>query len=344
MGWGEEGQGHLLKTSLRPTTLASLLALLGLGACVDGRDPTGLDLRGNVSLALAPSFAVEPSRAEVGRLTTARIVATDAPSGEVLVSVEQAIDPEKSEWFFDLVFQLRSARSYQVVVTVELVSDIVEWSGRGAPVTLAIGAEPVELKSITMLRGPLDNLDVTGVEVLDVPEALPEGVGGSANSSIQGGGAGAVVFFRTLTPEVLEVARDGTFRAIGPGTGLLEARAGAAADTAAIAVQVVPVEDGEIVAVSGGIDDSSSRLVPSLQDAAGAQAIATSLGAFEEALGSKRAARILDAITAAREALASYGDEATRYQDGPGLSLIGLVLDYTERVVLGGITASSRGN
>jgi hypothetical protein len=83
------------------------------------------------------------------------------------------------------------------------------------------------------------------------------------------------------------------------------------------------------------------RLAPALQDAAGAQAIVQSLGNFETAIESRRPAMIRDAITLARSALASYGTPEIRYQDGPELSLIELVLDFTEWVILGGIGSSS---
>ena len=72
-----------------------------------------------------------------------------------------------------------------------------------------------------------------------------------------------------------------------------------------------------------------------------AQAIVQSLGDFETAVTSRRPSRIQDAIAAARAALAAYGTPVIRYQDGPELSLIELVLDYTERVILAGIGAVS---
>lgn len=324
-----------------PRSLA-LLALVGAGACVDGRDPMGPDLSASMALAVAPSFAVAPTQAEVAVLSRARIVAVDRASSDTLGRVEQEIDPDAPEWFFDLVLTLPSGKTYQVDVSVELLSDIVEWSGRSQPFALAVGAAPVELKSIAMLRGPLDNLAVTDVQLSGVPGSLPEGVRGQASSTLSGGGEGAVVFYRSLTPTVLEVTRDGVYQAVAPGQGLIEARAGARADTAAIAIQAVPVEDEAVQSVSGGLDDSVTRLAPSLQDAAGAQAIVESLGDFEAAMGTKRASNIVNAIDAARKALASYGNETIRYQDGPELSLIELVLDYTERVVLSGLSAFSR--
>lgn len=334
---GEEG----LTADVR-WRLAPLFAVLALtAACVDGHDPVGPDLRSSRALAVLPMFAVEPTNEEVGVLSFARILATDSATGDVLGRVEKEIDPEASEWFFDLTVVLPSGNAVDVVVTVELLSDIVEWSGQADPIRVAPGADPVELKTVPLLRGPLDNLDVTRVELTDVPEIVAEGVRGQAASTMEGGGEGSRVFYTSLTPSLLEVTREGEFRAVAPGMARIEARAGAVADTAVVDIQLVPVEDGDVLAVSGGIDDSVSRLAPGLQDAAGAQAIVESLSAFDVALGSKRASQIIDAVAAAREALAAYGDETIRYQDGPELSLIELVLDYTERVVLEGINTLS---
>ncbi len=318
-----------------------LLALLGAGACVDGRDPTGLETSSSFAVAVVPSFAVSPTQAEVARLSRARIRAYDLESGEPMASLEQAIDPDAAEWAFDLTIPIQSARLYQVVVTVELSSDIVEWSGQAPPIRLAIGAEPTELKLITLLRGPLDNLGVSAVEMSHVPERLSEGDRGQAASSVQGGGAGSRVFYRSLTPLILEVSREGAYRAISPGEGRIEARAGAVADTGLVLVPEQSLPDGDAEAVSGGVGDSVERLAPGLQDAAGAQAIVQSLGDFETAVTSRRPSRIQDAIAAARAALAAYGTPVIRYQDGPELSLIELVLDYTERVILAGIGAVS---
>lgn len=319
-----------------------LLALLALTtACVDGQDPLGLDLSSSASLAVLPVFAVEPTNEEVGVLSRARITATDTATGDVVGQADRELDPEASEWVFDVTVVLPSGNPVDVVVTVELLSDIVEWSGQGRPIRIAPGTDPVELKTISLLRGPLDNMGVTRVEFTDIPQVVSEGVKGQASSSTEGGGDESRVFYTSLTPELLEVTREGAFRALAPGMARIEARAGAVADTAEVDIQIVPVEDGDVQAVSGGIDDSVSRLAPGLQDAAGAQAIVESLSAFEAAMNSKRASQILDAVAVAREALANYGDETLRYQDGPELSLIELVLDYTESVVLQGTTAAS---
>ncbi|MDP2957671.1 MAG: hypothetical protein Q8N53_14695 [Longimicrobiales bacterium] len=316
-----------MKARFRSQAALGLLALLGAGACVDGRDPTGLETSSSFAVAVVPSFAVSPTQAEVARLSRARIRAYDLESGEPMASLEQEIDPDAAEWAFDLTIQIPSGRLYRVVITVELSSDVVEWSGQAPPIPLAIGAEPTELKLIALLRGPLDNIGVSAVEMSHVPERLNEGDRGQAASAVTGGGVGSRVFYRSLTPAVLEVSREGAYRAIGPGEGRIEGRAGAVADTCVVAVPEQSVEVKDVEAVSGGVGDSVERLAPGLQDAAGAQAIVQSLGDFETAVNSRRPSRIQDAIAAARAALAAYGTPVIRYQDGPELSLIELVLD-----------------
>jgi hypothetical protein len=321
--------------------MLGLLALASLAGCVDGRDPTGPDLDTAVGLSLVPSFAVEPTKAEVGRLTRARVVAFDVVTKDSLGALTQEIDPAAAEWRFELTLELAKAKTYQVSITVELISDLVEWSGRTAPLPIAVGAEPTDLKQITLLRGPLDNLSVSGIQLTGVPEKLDEGARGQAASTIAGGGEGARAFYASLTPTVLEVTREGAFRAIAPGVAQLEARAGALADTVAIMVPEQSVEVAAVTTVSGGVGDSVDRLAPGLQDAAGAQAIVQSLGGFETAMSTRRPAKILDAIAAARTALAAYGTPQIRYQDGPELSLIELVLDYTEQVILAAVASLS---
>jgi hypothetical protein len=321
----------------------ALPALAFAGACVDGRDPTGLDMGSLLALSVAPSFAVSPTPAEAGRLTRVRVFAFDAVTRDSLGAVEQEIDPDAEEWRFDLVLEVARGKTYQVVVAVELISDLVEWSGRTAPMPLAAGAEPTDVKQVTLLRGPLDNLTISALDLTEVPERLDEGARGQASSRIQGGGAGSRAFYTSLTPAVLEVSREGAFRAIAPGLAKLEARAGSMADTVVISVPEQSVEVQDVATVSGGVGDSVDRLAPALQDAAGAQAIVQSLGDFETAITTRRPSRIQDAITAARAALAGYGTPEIRYQDGPELSLIELVLDYTERVVLAAVTSASSG-
>lgn len=316
-------------------------ALLGMSACVDGRDPTGLETHVSMGLPVHPTFSVLPTKAEVALLDRARIVAFDLESGETMGSLEQEIDPSAAEWVFDLTLRIPSVKTRQMVVTVELISDIVEWSGQAPPVPVAIGAEPAELRVVRLLRGPLDNVGVTAVEVTQGPDSLSEGASGHFGVSLMGGGSHARAFFRSLSPDVLEVSREGAFRGLQPGDVRVEARAGAVADTILVSVLSQPLDGEDAQAISGGVEDSVDRLVPGLQDGPGAQAIVASLTDFEAALASRRPARIQDAIAAARAALAAYGTPEIRYQDGPELSLIELVLDYTERVILAGIAAFS---
>lgn len=329
-----------MKAGSLPWAVLGLSALLGAGACVDGTSPTGLDHRAAAGLAVLPAFSVQPTSGELASLTLARVVAYDLVTKEVMALVEREIDPNASEWAFDLTIRLASANR-QVVLTVELVSDLVEWSGRSSPITVAPGAEPAEVRVVSLARGPLENLDVVGIDVVQPPDTVSEGGGGRLRSVLEGGGSGTRAFYRSLSPDVMEVTREGVFRGLSPGDGLIEARAGTVADTVRINVLSHPLASEDVAAVVGGIGDSADRLVPALQDGPGAAAIAQSLTDFEAAVRSRRPASVQDAIAAARRALAAYGTPQLRYQDGPELSLIELVLDYTERVVLGALAGGS---
>lgn len=326
---------------MRPRTAPGILALLCAAACVDGHDPVGLDLSPTVGFSVRPDFSVAPSAAEVARLSRARVRAYDLATREILGSVEQEIDPDASEWFFDLTVRIPTVSTHQVVVTVELSSDIVEWSGQAPPVPVAVGVEPIEMKLVSLLRGPLDNLGVSRVEILGAPESLAEGERGRLEGALAGGGTEARIFYRSLTPDVLSVGREGEYRGLAPGDGIVEARAGSVADTVLVEVIAQPLDQEDAQAIGNGVDDSVERLAPSLQDGPGAQAIVAGLQGVDEAVRSGRRARIQDALAAARQALANYGTPELRYQDGPELSLIGLVLDYTERVILAGFSAVS---
>ena len=321
-------------------TALGLSTLLGVGACVDGTSPTGLDHRAAAGLAVLPAFSVQPTSGELASLTLARVVAYDLVTKEVMALVEREIDPNASEWAFDLTIRLASA-NHQVVLTVELVSDLVEWSGRSTPITVAPGAEPAEVRVVSLARGPLENLEVVGIDVVQPPDTLSEGEGGQLQSVLEGGGSGTRAFYRSLSPDVLEVTREGAFRGLTPGEGLVEARAGIVADTVRVNVLAHPLDAEDSDAIASGIGDSVERLVPALQDGPGAAAIAQSLTGFEAAIRSRRPALVQDAIAAARRALAAYGTPQLRYQDGPELSLIELILDYTERVVLGVLAGGS---
>lgn len=329
-----------MKADSRPWTALGLSALLSVGACVDGTNPTGLDHRAAAGLAVLPAFAVQPTSGELAALTLARVVAYDLVTQEVMALVEREIDPNAAEWAFDLTIRLPSV-NHQVVLTVELVSDVVEWSGRSVPIPVAPGAEPADVRVVSLARGPLANLEVAGIDVVQSPDTVNEGGMGRFESVLEGGGPGSRAFYRSLSPDVLEVTREGAFRGLAPGDGLVEARAGTVADTVRMHVLSHPLGQEDAEAVGEGIGDSVERLVPALQDGPGAAAIAESLAEFEAAIRSRRPALVQDAIAAARRALAAYGTPQLRYQDGPELSLIELILDYTERVVLGVLAGGS---
>ncbi len=322
--------------SFRPAGRLLFIAVVAafLSSCVDGGNPTAIDLPQTVQLSVAPVFAVAASAAEAGALTRARVTARDAVSGTELASVQQDIDPNANEWTLELTLELTSDQQLSVILTTELASlsqdgaETVEWSGRTAAFQVVATAEPRVLREIALYRGPLENLDVTAVTVSLGATSLLEGESAWITTTVQGGVEGTKVYYEALDPGVATIDALGQVTAHVPGTARVAAIVGPAADTLSFTVnEVVLPEPDEIEgAVTPQVDYAAQEIVGSLEDAAGAVAIGTSLTNLGAALSSGDGAASVAAFGDARAAWESYGDPVLRILDGPQLSLIEITL------------------
>lgn len=308
----------------------ALLFPLGLAACVTGTDVAGPHDGSPIFLHLVTAFTGHEDQAGSLEGARFRIQAHDRASGRIVAFQEGDLDADASEWRFQLVIDPTGLGITRVEVTLEILTDIVEWSAVSPPIPVTIGTEPVEIRDLALLRGGFDNHPVTGIAITSLPDSVPEGRRLYLTASLQGGGPVARPFFRSLDPQVLEVSREGAMRALRPGLVRVEAMAGGVSDTRWVAVFPRPLGEATVQSVGIGLDDSISRLLPGLSDPAGAQAIAGGMAQLLTALDTRRPAEIQDAIVGVRAALAAYGDAVSRRRDGPELSLVELVLDYLE--------------
>jgi hypothetical protein len=156
-----------LNTSLKAGVLATLLVCLS--ACVDGNSPTGLGTSRSLTIAAIPTFAVAPSASVISVLDVARLSLINADS--VLLSVESAIDPGQDEWVFELTLDLPTDQVLALKLEIELLDtnptvDVVEYAGRTA-FEVQASFEPQEIREINLGRGPLENLSLSSLRLID---------------------------------------------------------------------------------------------------------------------------------------------------------------------------------
>lgn len=314
------------------------VAAVVLASCVDGGNPAAPDAPAAVHLAAAPIFPIEPTAAQAATLTRARVAALASGTGAVLDSVTEDIDPQSSQWSFDLTVDVTSHDPPSIVIQVELASvaadgtETVQWSGRTDPFTVTASTNPTEIRSIRMLRGPLDNLSVTAVNVSSPPSSLFEGESATLHASLQGGGPNARIYYESLDPAVASVDAAGRVTALDAGTARIEALAGPASQTVSITVDTVTVPSAKVIqgSVAPQIEDAATRVTSSLADATAAAAISTALDQLATALASGQGKAAVTAFQTAEDAWASYGAGSDlRRLDGPQLSLIEITLIET---------------
>lgn len=119
----------------RPTRSPWLAIIaVALSGCVpDG--PTGVSPPRTVTLAALPKFVTPPSASVVAALDVARLRLINTESGEVVDSIEQAIDPNLLEWTFEFTLQLLEDQVLNLRLDIELIDgdpviDVVEFAGR----------------------------------------------------------------------------------------------------------------------------------------------------------------------------------------------------------------------
>lgn len=232
--------------SRRPTPFLAWIALCAagaLGSCADRSSPVGpvFAVELDVTFQIADPWAdlFEPD--EVDRV---RAVAVRSASGDTIGSLAADWDPGEDVWSVALDASSPGGGGAEAVVYVELIGGAgVEWSGRADLGRVSVTPASVELR---LHRGPVANLDVTGVAVTDAPEALDEGASAQLGVDVDGIDPGALddvkVYWSSSDPGVATVGADGLVTGVLPGSVSILAVAGPAGDTAVIDVEVVPVE------------------------------------------------------------------------------------------------------
>lgn len=325
---------------MRPFTVV-LLALLS--GCVDGERISGIDDPVfPVGVALAPVFMNTVTSVPAQPITHVRMTATDILTGNAVGSTVVPVDANDATWLLELTVEVPAQTVLTVKVELVLMSGdqtagVAEWSGRTGELKLSASTPTRDVQSLAVYRGPPANLSVTGIEA-SVPGELVDGDRMAAQYSVQGGGNGVQVYMRSLDPEVVDVD-GGVLVGRSVGTGRVIAEAGPAVDTFSVAVAPWPLPPREQVEAAGpGLDDSATRLLGGLSDAAGSAAISQGLADVASALEGASAGNIFRAIETARAAISGYNG-GNWGADGPELSLVGHSLDVLELTL-----RSTRGN
>jgi adhesin/invasin len=223
---------------LRSRSIFLVLLMAIAGSCTD--QGTGPDALRSARVVLNPQFVVTPgSTASTLPITRIRLTARDAVTNAVLEAVTVAVDPDAEEWEID--FSVRITAATRAIVTIELIHvsgtgvETVEWSGVTAELTLTPGVAAEE--DLSVLPGPLDNLQVTAISISDVPTALLEGDGARLRAVVTApAGVTPRVFWATSDTAVLRVDEDGDVTGVRPGTAQITAQAGTRSATVDITV------------------------------------------------------------------------------------------------------------
>ena len=318
---------------LRRPALAAVFLCMPLTACVDGSAVSGPDLTFDVPLALAPVFMESVTDVPPGPITHVRLEAVDLETRQIVGASTHAVNPDASQWLLELTVEIPAYSELDVDVLVVLLSGdqsagLPEWSGRSGRIALSASTPDRSIQQLPVYRGPPANLDVTALDA-SVTGELVDGDRVALDYQIQGGGAGTRVFLRSLDPSIVDFDGDmvvGT----GVGTGRVIAEAGPVADTVTVTVAPWPLPDPERIDESApSLDDSGTRLLGNLGDAAGAAEISSGMQALSTALASGSGGDIVRAIDSVRTSIASYNG-GNWGPDGPDLSLVLHSLDVLE--------------
>lgn len=235
-----------------PPALILISAVL-VGSCTDGPSPT--DVAGDrASAVVSMSPELQPGLPLEGALPVNRIraVATTVGTGEEVGRTDVNVSATTSAWTLEVAVALSGQISLQVYLTLELIHaegglERVQWSTRLGPITVFPGVtSPVP--NVSLIRGPLANLSVTGVSIQGAPENLRmgEAVEVAAEVTTREPGSQPRVFWASLDPEVAAVVPTGDdpgnpsdpvlVQALSTGTARIVAVAGTVADTVTLPV------------------------------------------------------------------------------------------------------------
>lgn len=223
-----------------PAVAFALLTVAVATSCID---TTSSSTRGVASLAVTPVFAAEGlALQQSAPITRIRLTARRTPGNDVLETRTFSVSPDAEEWRLDFAIPVPSGPEVQVMVTIEVISvvdgvETVEWSGIAGPYTLAPGpvGSPAQ---VPIVRGPLDNVGITGVTITTQSPSVDEGRTTTLNAQVNGGGPGAVIFWSSLDPDIATVNQQGVVTGVVPGTARIVATAGQHSAQVNVAVNV----------------------------------------------------------------------------------------------------------
>jgi len=313
-----------------------------LAGCVqDG--PTGVSAPRTVTLAAFPKFVAPPSASVIAALDVARLQLIDTQSGEVVDSIERAIDPSQVEWTFEFTLQLLEDQVLDLRLDIELIDeepavDVVEFAGR-TEFAVQASFEPTEIREINLGRGPLENLSITDLRFVDPRTKIQEGGSQRLRLETVGARAGQKIFFESTDPTFATVDSAGRVAALVPGNTMIIARAGQEADTLNLTVGEVNLPAAEVLQASLVPQSdyvTDDLFIASLEDSSAAGEIR---GALQRLTTEMLAGRGFEAVGRFEEAQAlweEYGDEEgtnLRFRDGPQLGVFYITLVHAADVL-----------
>jgi uncharacterized protein YjdB len=235
--------------SPRHRTLSTALTLLGtilLGSCSEGEDPAGVMRESTILLSLGPGLQEELVPDEARPIERIRVRAESVPEGLLLGSTVQSVDPEADTWIIDFNVTIPVGSTAVVTLSVELISlstgtELVEWSGRTNAITLQVGVQ-TEVQNVSLAKGPLANLSVTGVAIAEPVPDIREGrttqLAAQATTSTPENPP--TLFWKSLNPGVATVSGSGLVEGVAPGLARIVATAGVHSDSVTVTVLPSP--------------------------------------------------------------------------------------------------------
>jgi len=215
-----------------------------IGSCVGTEAPTGVGVE-DVQLTIPINPALVPSPADGGALPINRIRArvSRVSDNTQLGSISVDVTPTAEEWTVTVDARVRAGGDtvsvYVHLIHVEGDVETIEFSGVVGPLGLTPG-EIAEAADIPIVRGPVENVFVTGVSITSAPATLMEGRTATLAAEATTSGTTAPTLFWTVLDSAILAAADSAVTALVPGTGRVVASAGAFADTASIVVTPAP--------------------------------------------------------------------------------------------------------
>jgi len=218
--------------------MAALFAAAGVWAGCAEREPAE-PFVASATLTLSPELAsAAPSAVRFERV---RVTVRDDAGGRVRISLDSAVAPGSSPADLTIDVPLDRDGATAIRASIELVrgADGVEWSGASAALDLRPGRTVTV--PLSLFRGPLDNLAVTGVALPDSLHLLGPGdsLVISADVSTDGQGLGRV-FWTSLADSIVTVQpldeRSARVTTLRPGSARMVAEAGPRADTTLLRV------------------------------------------------------------------------------------------------------------